>query len=354
MTPFAPSSGVHDLHRRFGATEVLRGTSLTITPGEVTAVLGPSGGGKTTLLRLIAGFDRPDAGMVEIDGVRVAAPGTFVAPEHRRVGIVPQEGALFPHLDVAGNVGYGLRRGPDRSTRIAEMLELVGMAHAADAKPAQLSGGQQQRVALARALAPRPALLLLDEPFASLDATTRAQVRDEVFEMVRAAGATAVLVTHDQQEAMSVADTVAVLLDGRVAQHAPPAELYRQPVSLDVASFVGDAVVLAGEQQGTTVRTALGSTDTSAMLPDGEVTVVVRPEHVTLLGTDEAAVTGVVASRSYFGHDATATVRLADGTEVTARLPADRLPARGATVGVRLGGPVLVFPAARGSGDTGL
>jgi len=347
MTPFTPSSGVHDLHRRFGSAEVLRGTDLSIAPGEVTAVLGPSGGGKTTLLRLIAGFDRPDAGVVEIDGARVAAPGTFVAPEHRRVGIVPQEGALFPHLDVAGNVGYGLRRGPSRAARIEEMLELVGMAHAATARPAQLSGGQQQRVALARALAPQPALLLLDEPFASLDATTRAQVRDEVFEMVRAAGATAVLVTHDQQEAMSVADTVAVLLDGRVAQHATPGELYRHPASLEVARFVGDAVVIAGRLQGTTVATALGVTDCATALPPGDVTVVVRPEHIAVAAPDagdEEAAVGTVVARSYFGHDATATVRLDDGTDVTARLAADRLPARGTAVSVRIAGPVLVFP----------
>ncbi|MEN9644591.1 MAG: hypothetical protein RL238_1260 [Actinomycetota bacterium] len=345
MTPFAPPSGVHDLHRRFGTVEVLRGTNLSIAPGEVTAVLGPSGGGKTTLLRLIAGFDRPDAGVVEIDGVRVAAPGTFIAPEHRRVGIVPQEGALFPHLDVAGNVGYGLRRGPDRSARVQEMLELVGMAHAASARPAQLSGGQQQRVALARALAPRPALLLLDEPFASLDATTRAQVRDEVFEMVRAAGATAVLVTHDQQEAMSVADTVAVLLDGRVAQHAAPSELYRHPVSLDVARFVGDAVVLPGRHLRGDVSTALGTTACSTSLPDGDVTVVVRPEHVALRD-DDHGVAGRVVSRAYYGHDGTATVQLADGTEVTARVPADRLPGRGNEVTVAVDGPLLVFPAA--------
>ena len=345
MTPFAPRSGVRDLHRRFGTTVVLRGTDLTIAPGEVTAVLGPSGGGKTTLLRLIAGFDRPDAGEVEIDGVRVAGSGTFVAPEHRRVGIVPQEGALFPHLDVAGNVGYGLRRGPDRAARIAEMLELVGMAHAAEARPAQLSGGQQQRVALARALAPRPALLLLDEPFASLDAATRAQVRDEVFDMVRTAGATAVLVTHDQQEAMSVADTVAVLLDGRIAQHAAPAELYRHPVSLDVARFVGDAVVLPGRLDAGTVVTALGPTPCTAPMPDGDVTVVIRPEHL-VLDRPAGGVSGRVVSRSYFGHDGTATVQLADGSEVTVRLAADRLPARGTTVTVAVDGPVLLFPAA--------
>lgn len=340
------SSRVHDLRRSFGAIEVLRGTELVITPGEVTAVLGPSGGGKTTLLRLIAGFDRPDGGTVEIDGVCVAGPDTFVAPERRRVGIVPQEGALFPHLDVAGNVAYGLRRGPDRAERVREMLDLVGMAHAASARPAQLSGGQQQRVALARALAPRPALLLLDEPFASLDATTRAQVRDEVFELVRAAGATAVLVTHDQQEAMSVADTVAVLLDGRIAQHDTPAALYRSPATLTIAQFVGDATVMTGHRRGAVVSTALGELPCEQPLADGPVAVVVRPEHVVVRDAGGDGVAGIVTARSFFGHDGMARIRLGDGTEVTARTGADRLPARGVAVAVALDGPALVFPPA--------
>lgn len=345
-----PSSGVRDLHRHFDANEVLRGADLQIAPGEVTAVLGPSGGGKTTLLRLIAGFDRPDRGTVEIDGVTMAAPGTFVPPERRRVGIVPQEGALFPHLDVAGNVAYGLRRGEDRAARVQEMLELVGMAHAASARPSQLSGGQQQRVALARALAPRPALLLLDEPFASLDATTRAQVRDEVFDMVRTAGATAVLVTHDQQEAMSVADTVAVLLDGRIAQHAAPSVLYRQPATLELARFVGDAVVVSGRRQGDSVVTALGSLSCDTAGPDGDVTVVVRPEHLALRDPldSEALAPGRVVSRSFYGHDSMVRVRLAGDVEVTVRIGADRMPERGDPVTVGVVGPVLVYPATPG------
>ena len=309
-------------------------------------MLGPSGGGKTTLLRLIAGFDRPDRGTVDIDGVRVAGPDTFVPPERRRVGIVPQEGALFPHLDVAGNVAYGLQRGPERAERVREMLDLVGMTHAASARPAQLSGGQQQRVALARALAPRPALLLLDEPFASLDATTRAQVRDEVFELVRAAGATAVLVTHDQQEAMSVADTVAVLLEGRIAQHATPSLLYRNPASLDIARFVGDASVVTGLRRGSTVDTPIGTLPCEHSGADGRVAVVVRPEHLVVREAGGDGVPGIVVGRQFFGHDGMARIRLADGTQVTARTSTDRLPARGAAVAVAVDGPALVFPAA--------
>lgn len=349
------SSCVRDLHRAFGTTPVLRGTDLHIAAGEVTAVLGPSGGGKTTLLRLIAGFDRPDRGFVEIDGVPVAADDTFVPPERRRVGIVPQEGALFPHLDVAGNVAYGLRRGPDREHRVREMLELVGMVDCASARPSQLSGGQQQRVALARALAPRPALLLLDEPFASLDATTRTQVRDEVFEVVRAAGATAVLVTHDQQEALSVADTVAVLLDGRIAQHATPADVYHHPATLDLAMFVGDAVVLPGRLRGATVTTPLGAAATSSSLPDGEVTVVVRPEHLVLRDPLAPVIEGAefvegrVMSRSFFGHDGLVKVRLHSGMDVACRTSAHRLPDRGSAVEVGIDGPVLVFRGGTGA-----
>jgi iron(III) transport system ATP-binding protein len=234
------------------------------------------------------------------------------------------------------------------------MLELVGMVDSASARPSQLSGGQQQRVALARALAPRPALLLLDEPFASLDATTRSQVRDEVFEMVRQAGATAVLVTHDQQEALSVADTVAVLLDGRIAQHSTPAGLYHQPATLDLAMFVGEAVVLPGRLRGATVTTALGVAATTSPLPDGDVTVVVRPEHLALRDplaplADGAHVAGRVVSRSFFGHDGMVRVRLDHGMEVTCRTSAHHLPERGSLVQVEIDGPVLVFPSVTGA-----
>jgi iron(III) transport system ATP-binding protein len=225
---------VTGLDKAFGAQPVLAGLDLEVPAGSLTAILGPSGSGKTTLLRLLAGFERADAGTIGIGGVLVDGPGVHLPPERRRIGYVPQEGSLFPHLTVAGNVGFGLpaRQHGARQRRggkVEALLETVGLAGFGRRYPHQLSGGQQQRVALARALAIEPAVVLLDEPFASLDAHLRASVRADVQEIFRRAGTTAVLVTHDQDEALSVADRVAALRDGRIAQCAPPEDLYRRP-----------------------------------------------------------------------------------------------------------------------------
>ncbi len=222
---------VTGLDKAFGAQPVLAGLDLEVPAGSLTAILGPSGSGKTTLLRLLAGFERADAGTIGIGGVLVDGPGVHLPPERRRIGYVPQEGSLFPHLTVAGNVGFGLpaRQHGARQRRggkVEALLETVGLAGFGLRYPHQLSGGQQQRVALARALAIEPAVVLLDEPFASLDAHLRASVRADVQEIFRRAGTTAVLVTHDQDEALSVADRVAALRDGRIAQCAPPEDLY--------------------------------------------------------------------------------------------------------------------------------
>ena len=344
---------VDGLRCRFGSREVLRGVDLEVPAGTVTAVLGPSGGGKTTLLRLIAGFEQPAAGSIAVDDEVLVGGDTFVAPERRRVGIVPQEGALFPHLDVADNVGFGLRRGTTRDARVSEMLQLVGLPDAGARRPAELSGGQQQRVALARALAPSPRLVLLDEPFAALDAALRAVVRDEVFAMLRTAGATAVLVTHDRTEAFSVADEVAVLLDGRIAQRGTPSSVYEQPLSCEVAMFVGEASVLRGTRVDGTVRHALGTTPLHAAVPaaatNGADTfdVVVRPEHVSITGHDATGSTaaGVVARLSFHGHDTMTTVVLDSGEEIIVRVPGSRSPRRGERVGVRLDAEPLLYAA---------
>jgi len=351
-----PVLTVLDVHKSFGAHHVLDGIHLSVHPGDIVAVLGPSGCGKTTLLRLIAGFDQLDSGTITIDGRVVAqrATGSTVSlpPERRRVGVVPQEGALFPHLDVAGNVGFGLPRGAQSAERVAEVLGLVGLDGHQLQRPHELSGGQQQRVALARALAPNPSLVLLDEPFSSLDAAMRNQVRDEVFDVLRAAGATAILVTHDQQEALSVADHVAVMMSGRVAQFGEPAELYAAPSTLQVATFVGEAVVLAGTAQGQVAQCALGKLATRVGDPaDGPVQVVVRPEQVSISSVGDErpapanAVTGTVVSRSYFGHDG--LVRVAVGDVVVAcRTAAGELPPRGTEVHVWVTSPVMAFRAA--------
>ncbi len=334
---------VAGVRKRFAATDVLHGIELTVPAGSVTAVLGPSGCGKTTLLRLIAGFERLDAGHIAVGGVTVADTTTHVSlpPERRRVGIVPQEGALFPHLDVAGNIGFGLARGPQAQARVQELLALVGLAGMGRQRPDQLSGGQQQRVALARALAPRPSLILLDEPFSSLDAALRNQVRDEVFDVLRAEQATAVLVTHDQQEALSVADQVAVLLGGRIAQCADPNTLYEAPADLAVATFIGEAVVVDGVVERGVVRTALG---THALRPGappaGPVEVVVRPEQIEVVPVQvDGGAAAVVTGRSFYGHDGVARLQVAGiGSAVSARLPAGHLPERGASVWLKVRG----------------
>jgi len=345
--PEAPALELRGLTKSFGPRRVLDGVDLTVAHGSVTAILGPSGGGKTTVLRIIAGFEVPDSGTVAIDGVTVAAPTVNLPPERRRVGVVPQEGALFPHLDIAGNVGFGLPRNDDRADRIAEVLDLVGLPGIQRMRPHQLSGGQQHRVALARALAPRPSIVVLDEPFSSLDAGLRAQVREEVLAALQQARTTAIIVTHDQQEAISVADQVAVLLHGRIAQSADPVTLYEEPGSLDLATFVGEAVVLPGEFDGKHVRSGLGVLDVhlgGSRPAVGPVYVVVRPEQIEI-GDCEQEVGGMVTSRIFYGHDGIVRIRLADGSIVTARVQAARLPAPGSAVAVSVRGPVSVFEA---------
>lgn len=343
----APALKVESLCHSFDGRTVLQDLSLTVRRGSITAVLGPSGGGKTTLLRIIAGFTRPLSGTVSIDGRLVTGDNVFVAPQDRNVGIVPQDGSLFPHLDVAGNVAFGLsrRRSAETRARVTEMLELVGLPDSGDAMPSQLSGGMQQRIAIARALAPSPALLLLDEPFAALDASLRDEVREHVVEIIRAAGATTLWVTHDQDEALSTADEVAVLLDGRIAQSADPESLYRAPAARDVASFVGDSMMLKGtvSSAGNVATTAMGEMRLASPHAEGEVRIVLRPEQLEVVGATTTDVVGTVVSRKFYGHDGTVVVRLTSGPEVSVRLHATLLPEVGASVGVRVNGPVLAY-----------
>ncbi|UUU37069.1 ABC transporter ATP-binding protein [Streptomyces sp. CA-210063] len=328
---------------------VLDGLDLTVPGGALAAVLGPSGCGKTTLLRVIAGFLRADAGSVTVGGRPLTGPGVHLPPERRRIGIVPQEGALFPHLSVARNVAFGLT-GLDRTARrrrTQEMLDLVGLAGYGDRMPHELSGGQQQRIALARALAPRPALVLLDEPFNALDSALRAGVRADVRTALRLSGATAVLVTHDQQEALSTADLVAVVRDGRVAQCDTPQQVYRRPADPWVAGFVGDAVLLpATAHHGTTADTALGiiplvtdagakaeaDADADVGAGAGSGTVLLRPEQLELTEPASSAAGGTVTDVRFYGHDAMVTVAV-DGLDD----PVD----------IRAAGPLSVRPGER-------
>ena len=243
---------VKRLTKAFAATPVLRGVDLEVAPGSLVAVLGASGSGKTTLLRLLSGFERADSGSIEIDGQMVSGPGVHVAPEKRRIGYVAQEGSLFPHLSVGDNVAFGLPRAERRNRpRVEALLASVDLpASYASRAPHQLSGGEQQRVALARALAPAPKLVLLDEPFSALDAALRVETRQAVSAALAASGATALLVTHDQAEALAMGLEVAVLRGGVLGQVAAPEILYRQPVDIAMARFVGEAVILPGTVNG--------------------------------------------------------------------------------------------------------
>ena len=349
---------VRSLTAGYGGDAVLADLDLAVPSGAVAAVLGPSGSGKTTLLRVLAGFLKPTSGTVHF-GERLVAgagpgfPHAFVPPEKRRIGIVPQEGALFPHLDVSANVGFGLPRS-ESTARIAEVLEMVGMSDYAHARPHELSGGQQQRVALARALAPRPDVILLDEPFTALDAALRVRLRAEVRELLRGLGTTALLITHDQEEALSTADLVAVLRDGRIVQVGTPLEVYDVPADLDVARFVGDAVELPAVAQAGRVTCALGDVPvhpSTADVREGQATVVLRPEQLVLSCPVEPSLVtlpgaGVVRETSYHGHDSLLRVELADGTWIPVRVPGGTPPPRpGDAVVVSVTGPGRLYRA---------
>lgn len=319
MTPIADEPAAVSLRgvgKAFGPTEVLIDLDLELEPGTVTALLGPSGCGKTTALRVIAGLEPLDGGTVAIGESVVSGPGVHVPTERRRVGMVFQDGALFPHLSVARNVGYGLGRGDRRGgPRIAEMLELVGLSGFGDRSPDSLSGGQRQRVALARALAPAPAVVLMDEPFSNLDAQLRARLRREVAEVVRAAGVTVLLVTHDRDEAFVMADRVAVMREGSIAQTASPRDIYARPADDWIAAFVGE---VGGRLQ-----------------PGG---VLLRPEDLEICGLDQPGSTAATVVHDEFaGADVLTTVELDGGRQVVVRSRSKGSVRRrtGESVGVR-------------------
>jgi iron(III) transport system ATP-binding protein len=338
---------VKDLTKSFAATPVLTGLDLHVPGGSLTALLGPSGCGKTTLLRLIAGFDDPDSGTVAVGDRVVTGVGRSVPARRRGIGFVPQEGGLFPHLTVAGNISFGLPRRQRRDgVRVRELLGLVGLdAELADRSPHQLSGGQQQRVALARALAPEPSLVLLDEPFSSLDAALREETRLAVAAALRATGATAVLVTHDQAEALSMADQVAVLRGGRLVQLTDPRTLYRHPRDLDVATFVGEAVVLDADIRDGRASCALGSLALERPCPDGRARVVLRPEQLRLAPPTAAGPVARVRSVDFYGHDSRVWLDLPNGVMVSARLEGADVPVAGDDVTITVQGAVLPFPS---------
>lgn len=333
--------------------DAVQDVTLAVAPGSIVALLGPSGCGKTSLLRAIAGLERPRTGTITIGGTVVSSSSTWVKPEHRQIGMVFQDGALFPHLTVADNIAFGLgslRARPSRSEqahRVAELLELVDLVGLGDRLPDTLSGGQQQRVALARSLAPNPSVLLLDEPFSALDAGLRIHVRAEVVRILRDVGVTSVFVTHDQDEAFVLGDQVAVMREGRIEQVGTPDELYRTPSTRWVAGFVGEANFVRGDRNGDghEVHTALGpiAVGASTVGLGDEIAVLVRPEQVELSPGDDAEVTTV----EYYGHDVRYELLLADGTTLSARTHPDRLHQRGDRVAISFesSATTTIFPA---------
>ncbi|HVV74701.1 MAG TPA: ABC transporter ATP-binding protein [Mycobacteriales bacterium] len=337
--------------KRFGPAVVLEGLDLTVPDGSITAVLGASGSGKTTLLRLLAGLERVDAGTISV-GDRVVDDGRRSVPASRRkVGYVPQDGALFPHLRVAANVGFGLAkdRGASKAGgRIDELLELVGLTGYGERFPHQLSGGQQQRVALARALATDPEVVLLDEPFSSLDASLRVSLGQDIAHILGETRTTTVLVTHDQDEAMSLAHRIALLRDGHVAALASPRDLYRDPPDLRAAEAIGQANVVVGTVSRGRGKCAMGAVKLRRgvdPIPDGPCMLLLRPEQldVHLVPSGKAAA-ATVDDVTFFGHDALARLHLRDGNEtVLARVGGDVALQPGQAVWVAVSGSASVF-----------
>ena len=345
---------VSAVSKAFGRSSVLADLDLEVLDGSVVAVLGESGSGKTTLLRVIAGFERPDAGTVVLADDVVDSSHRFVPPEQRRIGYVAQEGNLFPHLTVARNVGFGLPRIERRTGRVEELLELVGLAELGARYPHELSGGQQQRVALARALAPRPRVVLLDEPFSSLDAGMRASLRFDVMQILREQEVTTVLVTHDQQEALSTADFVGIIDGGRIRQFATPEALYRRPADPTIAQFLGEANIMDGNASDGIADTVLGRLHlaTEGASPAGPAVILVRPEQIVLSKrtsgeADDGAPRGRVVHREYYGHDCLVLVAV-NGVEepLRVRYPGPSPVKVGDEVSARVTGEAVAWPAA--------
>ena len=367
-----PALTVEGLHKTFGRGWILQDLKLGVERGSLTAILGPSGSGKTTLLRVLAGFERADTGRILLSGAVVDDGHHWVSPEDRGIGYVPQEGGLFPHLDVEANVAFGLRRSRHHHGRsghpvrgrghgrahihkhggrgrelVHSYIEMVGLVGYEHRYPHQLSGGQQQRVSLARALAVDPDLVLLDEPFSSLDVALRAAVREDVRRVLAEAGKTAVLVTHDQDEALSIADQVAVMQGGRIAQVGPPDEVYAEPVDPSVARFLGDANLVKGQVAGGHAVTALGTLELRRPVADAEEAwVLIRPEQVELAAPSHDGLQGTVVRCDYFGHDCVMDVQPSDnGTPpVTVRTQGAGLPDVGSSVILWARGSTVSWP----------
>jgi iron(III) transport system ATP-binding protein len=344
------SLDVSHLSVNFGDRTVINDLSFTLQAGEIASLLGPSGCGKTTLLRAIAGLLQPREGTIRLGTQLVGLSSVVLPPNKRRTGYVPQQGALFPHLNVAQNIAFGLSKKEFSQTEISktisEMLALIGMSGYENQMPTELSGGQQTRVALARALAIKPKMVLLDEPFSALDAELRNELRSEVVALLRAQGTTAILVTHDREEALVSSDKVVLMRDGKIAQYGSPEEVYESPISPSVAVSTGDALVLSAHQTkngSTTYALSSLHAPTSATSANNGY-VVIRPEEISVSKSAAAGVAGTLIQLDYYGHDAMLVVKLSDSSEVIrARVAGPMDFAVGDLVKVEHRGPIRFF-----------
>ena len=331
-----------NLSKHYDDVCAVENVTLTVKNGEFLTILGPSGCGKTTVLRLLAGFETPTSGMIQIGDTIVADDSHFIRPERRKVGMVFQDYALFPHVNVADNVAFGLRgHNKDKDKQVKRMLSMVGLSEYGHRMPYELSGGQQQRVALARALAPNPDILLLDEPFSNLDTALRAQVRADVRKILRETETTAIFVTHDQEEALSLSDEIAVIFNGQLTQVATPHAIYNRPINQQVAQFIGEANFLPAHAQGSIATSALGAVKLFHE-KSGDVQLMIRPEALRV-NLDDNGTSATVLWREFYGHTQRLGIALDDGTELVARIGVDVYYKRGQIVRVSLGLPALAF-----------
>ena len=338
---------LNHVSHRYGDYSVVRDISLSLTRGTIGCLLGPSGCGKTTLLRGIAGFEPVSAGEIRINGTVVSRPGFTLPPEQRRIGMVFQDFALFPHLNCARNIGFGLHHlpRPERRRRITELLEMTGLTEAAKLYPAELSGGQQQRVALARALAPNPELLLLDEPFSNLDLELRERLCTDVRDILKRNNATAVIVTHDQHEAFAIADEVGIIAAGALQQWSVPYDLYHEPANRFVADFIGQGILLPGEVRSPVqLQVELGVLDGKFDYPPGTtVDVLLRPDDI--VHDDDSPRSAQVVAKAFRGADFLYTLKLPSGQHVLSLVPSHHDHPVGSQIGIRLRvDHVVTFP----------
>jgi len=324
--------------------QVLRGINLQLGETEILTILGESGSGKTSLLRLVAGLEVPSGGEIRLAGKPISTSESVLPAANRGIALVPQEGALFPHLSVAANIGFGLHRmsRADRVARVGDMLSLVSLDGLQDRRPAELSGGQQQRVALARALAVRPKLVLLDEPFSALDPALREALRRDVVAVLKRERVAAIMVTHDRDEALSISDRVALLMSGEIVQQGQPAEIYRSPANLGLASFLGESVVVRGEVVADKIRTDLGLlTPLNKATPGATGSVAIRSENFYIQPNPKGD--SEVLGTEFFGHDALVTVQTPK-LKIRARASGPFAPQPGMRVTVWVRGAVNFYP----------